>query len=442
MTIVERGIMECQHGFEVLIDALVHAEQGTFQPQFITVERMRAILTSQQLPNGLDYPNLPFPELQRITVPHVYSRGTFLVYVLDIPLLSSTIFYLHKVLPYPIPRQDVFVFIYSLKEYIFVDSLKKQYGKISANELTRCFQPNALQSICKADIPIFSYLPNDDCEMTLIHPSSTQIPKSCDVRVTKLERTYWIPLHMCNQWLYVAPKPEKLSALCNENVRQIDLRGRGRLTLQPGCKAYTSYVTLYAMSTTVKNISNDFLPTIPMNFDCCVIFGKTKEFSQVPLPIPLSNVLSSADDLRMASHKVSEVERMIQEQEARDYSQYYKHIATWSGVMSVIIFFIVSCCCCCCCCKWYRALWFKVWDRWTPKQCWKETTERLCINITNVQGKQPSVRYHATKTSPTTSLQHLPNLPIGAPEDEEPGEVYEPSPAPQRRSSRTRKGFR
>jgi hypothetical protein len=203
-----------------------------------------------------------------------------LVYVLDIPLLSPTLFYLHNVLPYPIPKQDVFVFIYSLKEYIFVDSLKKQYGKISANELTRCLQRNALQSICKGDIPVVSYLPNDDCEMTLIHPSSTQIRESCDVRVLKLEKTYWIPLHMSNQWLYVAPRPEKLSTMYNENVRKIVLSGRGRLTVQPGCKAYTSYVTLYAMSTTVKNISNDFLPTIPMNFDCCVIFGKTKEFSQ------------------------------------------------------------------------------------------------------------------------------------------------------------------
>jgi hypothetical protein len=193
------------------------------------------------------------------------------------------------------PKQDVFV--YSVKEYIFVDSLKKQYGKISTNELTGCFQPNTLQRICKADIPVFSYIPNVDCEMTLIHPSSTKIPEPCDVRVVKIVKTYWIPLHMSNQWLYVAPEPEKLSALCNEKAKQVDLSGRGRLTLQPGCKAYTSCVTLYAMSTTVKNTSNDFLPTIPMNFDCCLIFEKTKEFSQLPLSIPLSNVLSSVDDL-------------------------------------------------------------------------------------------------------------------------------------------------
>jgi hypothetical protein len=83
---------------------------------------------------------------------------------------------------------------------------------------------------------------------------------------------------MSNQWLYVAPEPEKLSVLCNENVKQVDVRKRGKLTLQPGCKAYTSYVTLYAMSTTLRNISNDFFPTVPMDFDCCLMFEKTKQY--------------------------------------------------------------------------------------------------------------------------------------------------------------------
>ena len=86
--IVERGVMECQHGFEILIDSLVHSEQGNFQPQFVTAEQIREILTTQQLPNGLDYPNFPFSELQTLIVPHIYAYNQFLVYALDIPLLS------------------------------------------------------------------------------------------------------------------------------------------------------------------------------------------------------------------------------------------------------------------------------------------------------------------------------------------------------------------
>ena len=71
-----------------------------------------------------------------------------------------------------------------------MDALKRQFGKISENKLTNCFQPNLLHRVCKADIPISTYIPDEDCEMTLIHPSSTKLPESCEIRVTKITKTY------------------------------------------------------------------------------------------------------------------------------------------------------------------------------------------------------------------------------------------------------------
>jgi hypothetical protein len=136
------------------------------------------------------------------------------VYVLDIPLLSSTSFYLYKILPFPTLKQDnVFSFIYSSKDYIFMDSLKRQYGKLSSNELTRCFHPNFMQKICKEDMRILTYIPGNDCESTLLHPSLQNIPLIFEVRVLKLTKTYWIPLSFSNQWLFVTQKPEKLSVM-------------------------------------------------------------------------------------------------------------------------------------------------------------------------------------------------------------------------------------
>jgi hypothetical protein len=44
---IERGLMECQHGCEILVDALIHAEQGTFQPQFVTAEKIKTVVTAQ-----------------------------------------------------------------------------------------------------------------------------------------------------------------------------------------------------------------------------------------------------------------------------------------------------------------------------------------------------------------------------------------------------------
>jgi hypothetical protein len=59
--------------------------------------------------------------------------------------------------------------------------------------------------------------------------------------------------------------------------------------------------------------------------------------------------------------------------------------------------------------------WFKIWDKWTPKTCWKETSEHLCINITNVQGKQPTIRYGKTAhTSPPPSRSQSSSPPYSA----------------------------
>jgi hypothetical protein len=38
---IQRGIDESQHSFEILIDAFVHAEQGTLQPQLITAKKKK-----------------------------------------------------------------------------------------------------------------------------------------------------------------------------------------------------------------------------------------------------------------------------------------------------------------------------------------------------------------------------------------------------------------
>ena len=77
------------------------------------------------------------------------------------------------------------------------------------------------------------------------------------------------------------------------------------------------------MTTITKNVSDGFLPTVPMDFDCCLVSEKTQDFSKIPLSISLSNILTSTDDLRVASHKVDEVEEMIKEQELKDYSRFY-----------------------------------------------------------------------------------------------------------------------
>jgi hypothetical protein len=152
LRLVQRGVDESQHSFETVIEAFVHAEQGVLQPQLITVQKIRNLVTVQKLPPGTDYPNFPLPELSKIIIPHIYSYRRFLVYVLEIPLFSPTEYQLYKMLPSPVSTnkdKSRYSYVNFNKEFIFSDALRQHYGKITANELTGCFQPNLITYVCK-----------------------------------------------------------------------------------------------------------------------------------------------------------------------------------------------------------------------------------------------------------------------------------------------------
>jgi hypothetical protein len=409
--LIQRGIDESQHSFETLINAFVHAAQGTLQPQLNTSEKIRNLLKTQKLPSGMDYPNFPFSELQKIIIPNTYSYKQYLVYILRIPLFSPTEYHLYKMLPFPVAiREEDFTYSYISfnKEYIFSDSLRQHYGKMSSSELIGCFQPNELMYVCKEDIPIYTYIPDIDCEATLLHPSTTKIPNNCEHRIFKLRKTFWIPLHWSNQWLFVAPQTELFAILCPQETTNLRLQNEGKLTLQLGCKGYSSYVTLYAASTIMTNVTSDYIPIAPVDFDCCFESLTEVNFERLPLQVPLVNILSSVDELKVASMKAEDVEQLIKEQERKINQNLYVVATSWGAVLGTISLLTVCICCSCCFCKCCRNCFFWIWSKWTPKDCWRQTQEKCCVSIYNYNGSR--VEYSKTDTSPAASIKSLPEL--------------------------------
>jgi hypothetical protein len=133
----------------------------------------------------VDYPNFPFPELQKIITPFTYSYKQYLVYILETPLFSPNVYQLYKILPFPVvikQKELTYGYIGFNKELIFSDPLRQHYGKMTANDLKGCFQPNEFLHVCTEETPIYTYVPEVDCEATLLHNSTTKIPNSCEYR--------------------------------------------------------------------------------------------------------------------------------------------------------------------------------------------------------------------------------------------------------------------
>ena len=226
---VQRGLTECQHTFEILVEAFLHAQDGVIQPQLITMVKIRNMMRQESLPDGLEFRSFSSMELSRIITPIIYSQASYLFYIIQIPLIQSTSFHLYKIQPFPVQQQDkVFVYIEPTKDFIFVDAMRQRYGKMNYPELQACLMPNEITFVCKETLPILTYTPQEDCEATLIHPSTTFFPKElCVQRILTLEHTYWITLHMSNEWLYAAPKDEIFTVLCGNEKSQMKLQGRG-----------------------------------------------------------------------------------------------------------------------------------------------------------------------------------------------------------------------
>jgi len=274
-------------------------------------------------------------------------------------------------------QEKVFVYFEITKELIFTDAMRHKYGKMSYPELQTCLMPNELNYVCKENIPIVTHVPNDDCDSTLIHLSTISIPhKVCEQRMLTLEQTYWIPLHLSNEWLFTAPTRELFTVLCETEKFHLNLQKRGKLYLPPRCKGCSTHSTLYALSTLIRNNSqDDVLPLASVDIDCCLTQVEREQLHEIPLQKPLTNILSSVEDLKIASVKIDEIQELIHAEKAKRYEHFKILTTTWGTIVITTAIFI-SCICCCKCCR-QCAFW--IWGKWTPKECIRHTRERCCI---------------------------------------------------------------
>jgi hypothetical protein len=117
----------------------------------------------------------------------------------------------------------------------------------------------------------------------------------------------------------------------------------------------------------------------------------------------------SADDLRLASIKVNEVQNLIKEEEEQNSQRLYILATSWGSVIGAVCIFVVCSCCRCCFCKCCRTEFFWIWDKWIPKYCWSQTQGKCCVNIHNYNGSKV-VYTKPAGTSPSFSVKSLPEI--------------------------------
>jgi hypothetical protein len=161
------------------------------------------------------------------------------------------------------------------------------------------------------------------------------------------------------------------------------------------------------MSTLTTNLTNDYVPSAPVNFDRCFENLKDVKFEDLPLHVPLVNIMSSVDDLKVASMKTEEVQQTI-DQETKYNENLYMVATSWGTTLFVICIIIICICCSCCCCKCCRNGFVWLWNKWNPRDCWLQTQDECCVSIYNYNGSR--VKYSKTNPYPAISIKSPPEL--------------------------------
>jgi hypothetical protein len=103
----------------------------------------------------------------------------------------------------------------------------------------------------------------------------------------------------------------------NQDPVDITLNGVGKISLNTGCKGYTSFAFLQA-STKVKAKrvrGEDLLSQIPIDIDCLEDLGIPSNISIASINLNFKHIVSHLDHLKHAGYKISELEKEIKEQE-------------------------------------------------------------------------------------------------------------------------------
>jgi hypothetical protein len=120
------------------------------------------------------------------------------------------------------------------------------------------------------------------CEVNIIMGKRTDELQHCDIRITKMETTFWKKLHTPNTWIYsTAKEKEIMVGYTHEKYSTDTINGTGVITLQPGCTARTTEIEIIEDHRTKGEIVN--LTLHRENLDIDNLWENTNQTNGSPL---------------------------------------------------------------------------------------------------------------------------------------------------------------
>lgn len=344
VSIIENYLLTLSFKTEDIINSIMFSKSNTLYSTILTPKELYGELVNNYrfIPNSRRLPILLSPNnihiILNISSVSCYMNKNEVVFVLDIPLIHPTDFYLYHNLPCPVPHEVGNPISYSTiipsSKYIGISSDKTSYIKI--DDLQSCKIISSNTYLCDTSV-IYSSAATPICEIEIMTKPITSIPETC---ATKFFHGYihiWQHLQN-NKWLFVMSERSKLNIEYNvTELVELVISGSGVLYLPPGSVAYCRDTKLMS-----KNKINIVIKPVKtylsiLNDSCCNKLSFKNIASLLP-PVNLKNI--DLDSIAFDNvNALKDLDRIIEKPNIVLYESYYNIIIVF--IVLVIISFTI-----------------------------------------------------------------------------------------------------
>lgn len=205
---------------------------------------------------------IEFYRISEITIIH---KNNYLIYVMEIPLISSDEYTMYHPIPLPIQYNgNTIILIDPELDYIGFSRDNEHFLTLRLEKWEKCVQATPYK-ICKDIQQIHYSAASELCVISLFtnHQSSSN---NCKAKFLSLHSPIWHKLSQTNSWIYYS-QPEIGTITCQNSSQtsKIEISGVGRLTLSPLCKIHIGNSILFTTNRPIKNTQHDIIPDYKKN---------------------------------------------------------------------------------------------------------------------------------------------------------------------------------
>lgn len=389
--------------YELILDAILNAVKGIVNPHIVSPKQILHYFKEFQSRHTGEI-NLPLPTvtggdslLLKLMELDVFSKANILCYVIKLPVTDQLKFNIYKLIPLPTKMKtstNKFVFINPEKEYLLMEQSKQYYAKVNKDGIENCKQVTKDYRACKQTFPLITTYSNEECEAKLLRTISS-LPTDCVKHVVELRETLWVQLDD-NEWLYVAPSNEKITVICdNADPFDVTISSTGKLKFLKKCKGYGNKVLIVSQNVLSTNASSkDIIPSIGIDIDCCELENQGMSIEEIKPFLPLKPITNRLDDISIASHKISEVEHMIHDQEWKLHNQISLSRVSVITYICIFVLSVILCLYICKKCGCLKCIYNNVSKAWTDDDCCGCRSICFKPTIVNTMDRSADVVYY------------------------------------------------